>query len=269
MTIAAQLNTVMRNGEPGVIEGGPQPRRRRVTRLAGRGESCGHMIRIGGSVVIRLVTRIAVRGGSGELTIDMAARARNGDVRARQGKAGGAVIEGGGRPGRGVVANLALMRESRRLVIRIVRLVVIPEMAGDAGCVSNLEIAAHVATGAGKLHVRTGQRKSRLVVVEAGRRPGRRAVADRAILRKTCRDVIRIGSFLIVGEVARRAVTRRARELPVHVALHAGNVHMRPVNGKVVKVLWLKAAAAQLTVLWHMLQFCGKPAWAWFGLAVF
>jgi hypothetical protein len=226
MAIAAQLNAMMRNREPGVIERRTQPRGRRMTGLARGREPRSHMVRIGGSAVIRLVTRIAVRGRAGELTVDVATRAGHGGVGARQGKAGGVVIESGRRPRRGVVADLTLLRESRRLVIGIIRLVVIAEMARHAGCVRNLEIPAHVATGAGKLHMRAGQRKSCLVMVEASRRPGGRAVADRAIRGETGGGMIRIGGLLVVGKVAGGAIVRRPGKLSIHMTLHTGNVHV-------------------------------------------
>jgi len=56
MAVTAQLRIVVGNREPGVVEGGSCPTRRGMARLAGDGESRCRVIRICGSLIIRLVT---------------------------------------------------------------------------------------------------------------------------------------------------------------------------------------------------------------------
>ena len=87
--------------------------------LAGGGEARGNVIRIRCCHVKRFVTAVAIRRGGSEVVVDVAVRAGNTDVRARQGENGFVVVECGRLPGRSVVANLAGLRESRSHMIRI------------------------------------------------------------------------------------------------------------------------------------------------------
>ena len=62
------------------------------------------------------------------------------------------------------------------------------------------------------------QRKAGSIVIKRGRRPGARAVAYRAIPRKTRRYVIRIGCTVETLQMARFACRRQSCVLPVAVA---------------------------------------------------
>ena len=65
-----------------------------------------------------------------------------------------------------------------------------------------------MTAGATDADMRTGQRKGCVVVIECGRRPGGRAVANIALLRKSGARVIRIGGVLKIRQVT--GDTRRA-----------------------------------------------------------
>jgi len=58
-------------------------------------------------------------------------------------------------------------------------------------------------------------------VVERSVCPGGRAVANRAVFGEACRCVVRVVSLVKVGQVARAARCRRARETVVRMALDA------------------------------------------------
>ena len=79
--------------EPGVIEGGPQPRRSGVARGACGRETGRNMIGIVGSLVIDLVARVAVGRRAGIHVVDMARRACHVHVRAGQWEGRLGVIE--------------------------------------------------------------------------------------------------------------------------------------------------------------------------------
>ncbi len=150
MTVAAQLRGVMRDREPGVIEGGSRPGRGRVARLTRGGETRRHVIRVRRRLVVCLVTGIAVGGSTRVNPTNVATGARNVDMRPGQREPRQVVVEARRSPRRGRVAHVALGGESRRLMIGIVSAVVIVQMAGGAGGAQVCELAAHMATLAAK-----------------------------------------------------------------------------------------------------------------------
>ena len=92
-------------------------------------------------------------------------------------------------------------------------------MAAHTGRARQVIVPVLVAVAALELQVPTGQREAALGMIERGRLPRRRAVANRAVGGKSACGMIRIGRVLIVLHVARRACC--ARQIPVFVAIAA------------------------------------------------
>lgn len=82
------------DGEPGVIERGPGPGGGVMAGLASGRKGRGNMVRVGGTRVLRLVARIAIRRCGREVSVDVTTGAGHRGVRSRQRKDGLAVIEG-------------------------------------------------------------------------------------------------------------------------------------------------------------------------------
>ena len=78
-----------------------------------------------------------------------------------------------------------------------------------------------MATRARDAGVRAHQRERRVVVVERGGLPRGSAVANIALLRKSSRDVIRIGCALVVIQMATDTRGRRQVVVSVLVAIGA------------------------------------------------
>ena len=115
--------------EPGVVERRARPCCRGVAGLASGWETGRRVIRIRGGLVVALVTGEAVSRNRRVVVVHVATGAGHGRVLAGQRKRGGAVIERGRNPRRRVVADLALLRESRLSVVRAGRAVEILQVA--------------------------------------------------------------------------------------------------------------------------------------------
>ncbi len=126
-----------------------------------------------------------------------------------------------------VVAGRAGRRESRRRVVRIGRACVISLVAGIAVRRQGGVVVVNVATGAGNGYMCSRQREWRVVVIEAGRNPGRRVVANIALLREADRNVIRVGGALEIFEVAAHACGAREVIVVVNMARGARSRRMR------------------------------------------
>ena len=113
-----------------VVELRSGPLRGRVAGSAVLRESGCNVVRIRRLLIVRQVARGALRGQAGELTRRMALSARQGHMRSRQWERGlGAVIKLSSGPLRRRVAQCAILRESRRNVIRIRRLLKVGQVA--------------------------------------------------------------------------------------------------------------------------------------------
>jgi hypothetical protein len=131
------------------------------------------------------------------------------------------VIERSSSPLRCCVAGGARCRESRSRVVRISRRIVNRAVAAVAILRSPFIDAVHMARRTRGGGVFAGERERSGAVIEYGSGPLRRAVTGLAGLRESCRDVIRIGRRLELGEVAGDAGRRQRRVLPVKVAAGA------------------------------------------------
>jgi len=98
--------------EPGVIEGRSQPAGCVVASGTRRRKSCRRVVRIIGSRVIRLVARIAIRGQAGVVVVHVALSAGNLRVESGQRERRVVVIEARRNPRDGVMAHIALLRET-------------------------------------------------------------------------------------------------------------------------------------------------------------
>ena len=105
------------------------------------------------------------------------------------------------------MANVALLREADRGVIRIAGALIVLKMAADAGGVGEVVVAVGGGMTLAALHVgvRSGERPAGGGVIEGSRGPVGSAVADFALLRESAGDVIRAGGSLIVLEMATHA----------------------------------------------------------------
>lgn len=115
------------------------------------------------------------------------------------------VVERRAQPTRGCVARLARCREHCRNVVRIGRRLILRFVAAIAIGWSPRILTIDVATCARDIHVRAREREPRVVVIESGRLPGRRAVTDRAVEGEPGSLVVRIGRRVVIVEVTTRA----------------------------------------------------------------
>lgn len=145
----------------GMVERRIGPRCRVVTRRAGRRESRRLMVRIGGAVVVSLMTAVAVGGQRRVVVVHVAVGAGHRGVRPGQGEWRVVVIESRIGPRGRAVAHIARRRESHLDMVRVVCVVVVRLMATDARRVSarQLIVAIHVALRALQRGVRPGQRE--------------------------------------------------------------------------------------------------------------
>jgi hypothetical protein len=101
------------------------------------------------------------------------------------------------------VAKRAVLREPGRRVVRIVRALIIFQVAGITSRGEALINAASVALHAGNRDVRTGQRERGLrCVIERRTSPIRGRVTQRAILRESRGRMIRIVGALVIFQMA-------------------------------------------------------------------
>ena len=147
-------------------------------------------------------------------------------VRTRQGPTRGCMIKCCRRPRRCVVANLALLGEARRDVIRVVGSPKILQMATYASGVADVVVAIQVTLGALNARVRTSKRKSRLRVIECRRHPRRGGMTHFARLRYSRGRMIRIRRSLIILQVAGNTCRRSEIKVAIGVALIALQVRV-------------------------------------------
>ena len=185
------------------------------------------MIRICGALIIRLVAGVTVRWRSGKLAVNVATGAGHGGVRAGQREGGGVVVEARRSPGGGGVTHLALLREPRCRVVRIVGVLKIFQVARHALRAQIRELPARVAGLALQRGVRPRERKTAQCMVEGCVSPRNRAVADGAIGGEPAGNVVRVGRLLKIRHVARGASGRHRRVAAVNMALRAGHLGMR------------------------------------------
>lgn len=149
-------------------------------------------------------------------------------MRTGKGEAGVVVIERCRVPGGCAVANVALLREPDRSVVRVIGVRVVGEMARHACRVcQSIGIATGMALAALQRRVRPGQGPAGRGMIEGRLSPRSCVVTDLALLREAYRHVIRVGragEILLMAAVAGRW---QAGVIVVYVALRALNARVR------------------------------------------
>lgn len=183
------LHVSMRAGQGpaggGVVEGRVVPVARVMADLALLRESCGSVIGIRGSLVILQVATGAGGVRDVVVSIHMALTALYAGMRSRQRPTRLRVIVRRRAPADCGMADLALLRNPSRHVIRICRALVVLQMAPDAGGAGETEVPIGVTLLALQLRVSSGQGKPNGIVIEIRRLPGRCRVTHLAGLRNS------------------------------------------------------------------------------------
>jgi len=224
----SRVGTRQREWRVGVVECGAGPVRRRMARVASRGESSRGMGRIGRPVPIGLVAAVA-KGRQGAVVggrAGMAQHALHGGVEAGQRERGGRVIERRRSPVGGRVADGAIGREAGGDVRRVGGSGEVRLMAGIAGCGQVVVVVVGVALRACHGRVSTGQGPVGIQrVVEGNPRGPRcwsRAVAGVARCGERRSHVTGVIGAREVGLVAAVAGSRHGCVVVVGVACGAG-----------------------------------------------
>lgn len=201
-----------------------------------------------GSLVVLQVARHAIGADIGVVAVGMALQARGGRVRSGEREPGQVVVEFGSGPGCGVVADGAIVRDSRGYVIGVGGLGKVGQMATGAVGLDALEAIASVAGVAGQILVRAGQSEmGEAGVIEArnppavsgvagfaGGREAGGAVVDNAVLLKISgmatdalsaeSDIASDGCAHVAG-IARQRRVRAEKRKTVPMVLKGAGVH--------------------------------------------
>ena len=172
------------HGEVRVVESGVQPAGGCVASGATGRKSSGDMVGVSRCLIVRTMTAIAVRWQRRVVVVHVTVGAGHSGVRTRQWETRVVVVKRSRRPGRGAVANIALLRESRGPVIRICRSLEVLEVAVHACPACQGVVAIYVTLRALHVGMRAGQRPACCSVVEGRVVPGSRVMADLALLRE-------------------------------------------------------------------------------------
>ena len=151
-----------------VVEGCISPGSGAMAALTGLRHCCLHVIRIGRALVILQMARDACCVGQVVVSVDVALRTLQGDVRPGQRETCGGVIESSIGPGRGAVAAFASLRHSSLHVVGIGRALKVLQVAGDTCGIGQVVISVDVALRTLHRRVRPGQRKTCLGMIESG-----------------------------------------------------------------------------------------------------
>ena len=150
-----------------------------------------------------------------------------------QDESGPAVVENRPRPLDRCMTQGAILRETGRHMVRILRVVEIRQMARHAGRCETLKDVVLVAVGAGYRYMRPDQWELRgRVVVELRPFPLDRRVTERAILRESGRRMVRILCVVEIRQMARHTGRCETLEDVVFVAIGAvyGGVRARQLK---------------------------------------
>jgi len=220
------------------------PRARRMAHFASLREAALHVIRV--ISVLEILQMAGDAGGLGEavIVVDVAVdtRARRHRVRAGERESGLGVIEVRRRPGHRGVARLACLRESLLRVVRIIGVLKILQMAGDAGGLGQGVVIVDVAIGARTWRHSVGAREeeSSECVIETCVQPVIGRVARLACSSKFSGNVVGVPGGLknfLVATQASRGHGSELAERAVLVAIFAGQRRVRAGQREAVHVL--------------------------------
>lgn len=186
------------------------------------------MVRIRGRLVVLNVAARARHIEAGVNSAGVTLRAGNGDVRPGQGELGlRGVVERGTQPIRRGVAELAILRESGRGVVRILGRLIILHVTRKTGRAQTLVNTTRVTLETSGGRVLAGERECGLRgVIEGGSVPIRRRMAELAILRESGGGVVRIIRRLIILHVTRRTGRTQTLVNAARVTLEASGGRM-------------------------------------------
>lgn len=166
----------------------------------------------------------------------MAGGTSGGHVFARERKFRGAMIELAVQPIGCRVAQLAILGKSGGRMRRIVRALIILQVAGIARCAQRSVVVVDVAQGAIGRDVLARKRKLGRVVIERRIQPGYGAgVARAAIVAEAGGRVRRMGGAVVILQMAAITIGRDALKFSAHMALGAGERRVRAHQGEAGK----------------------------------
>jgi len=207
-----------------------------VAGIAGRWESRGRVVGVGGVLIVELVATVAIGGRRGvvvaHVALDALVIGQHGGVKACQGERRGGVVEGGAGPVGSGVAHGAILRESGCLVRWISGSVVVGLVTVPAGGAGEAEIVVYVALGALQAGVRAGQGEAGCGVIEGGAGPIGGGVASGAVLRETGGSVRRVVGVVVVGLMAAPASPAGEAVVVIDVTLRALEIEVRAGQGE-------------------------------------
>jgi len=154
--------------KPGVVEGRAQPGCGRVAERTSRGEARSNMVGAISSLVIRLVAAKTIGWQGGVIVVYMTIRARDLGVSARQWEGSVVVVKAGRRPRGGAMADITLLRKAPRDMVRIIRVLIVRQMATHTCRTGEAKISVRMALAALHSRVKTSEWPARRRVVESG-----------------------------------------------------------------------------------------------------
>jgi len=167
------------------------------------------------------------------VVVHVATGTGNGGVSAGQRETRVVVIERCLGPGGRVMADVTLLREPDRHVVRIIGVLKVGKVAGHTCRVrQSVCIAAGMALAALQRRMPTGQRPASRGMIEARLSPRGCVVTDFALLGEAHGNVIRIGRSGVILLMAAVAGGRQAGVIVVHVALRALHAGVRASEWK-------------------------------------
>src|SRR5437016_766390 len=152
--------------KPGMVEGRAQPGCGRVAERTSRGEACSNMVGAISSLVIRLVAAKTIGWQGGVIVVYMTIRAHDLGVSARQWEGSVVVVKAGRRPRGGAMADITLLRKASRDMVRIIRVLIVRQMATHTCPTVEAKISFRVALITLHLRVPPREGKAHRIVIE-------------------------------------------------------------------------------------------------------